>query len=50
MLGRPWEFDATAAVRFGGPNEIAVDVANNYLNEIGTGGITGPVMLYQVPP
>ncbi len=50
VLGRPWEFDATTAVRFDGPNEIAVDVANNYLNEIGTGGITGPVMLYQVRP
>lgn len=42
----PFEFDATKAVRFGEPNWIAVKVANRELNEIGTGGITAPVMFW----
>lgn len=46
-LGSPWEFDASGALRFDRPNEIAVDVTNDELNELGTGGITGPVMRYQ---
>lgn len=47
-LTKPWEFDATPAVKFGEPNLIVVDVGNEVLDEIGTGGIAGPAMLWQV--
>jgi len=42
----PFEFDATEAARTGGPNTVVVGVTNVVLNELGTGGITGPVMFY----
>lgn len=46
-IGRPWEYDATDAIRFGDQeNVIAVLVHTHVLREIGTGGLTGPVMLY----
>ena len=41
----PFEFDATAALR-PGANTVAVRIINVELNEIGTGGITAPVMLW----
>lgn len=41
----PFEFDATAALR-PGANTVAVRIVNVELNEIGTGGITAPVMLW----
>jgi len=44
--GRPWEFEATDAVKFGEPNVIIVKVSNRAINELGTGGITGPAMLW----
>lgn len=47
-LGSPWEFNATNAIRFGQANVIVVDMANEKLNELGTGGIMGPVMLWEV--
>ncbi|OUS72430.1 hypothetical protein B1748_24720 [Paenibacillus sp. MY03] len=47
-LMKPWEFDATPAIKFGEPNLIVVDVGNEVLDELGTGGITGPAMLWQV--
>ncbi len=43
---RPFELDATAAVRPGHSNTLVVCVANESLHELGTGGILGPVMLY----
>ncbi len=42
----PVDFDITSVVRFGKPNFIAVRVENFKSNEIGTGGITAPVMLW----
>jgi len=42
----PFELDATAAIRPGQPNTAVICVSNMTLNEVGTGGITGPVMFY----
>jgi hypothetical protein len=47
-IGRPWEFDLTDAVRFDGENIIAIRVRNDRLRELGTGGLTGPAMIYAV--
>jgi hypothetical protein len=44
--GRPWDFDAADAVRFGAPNVIVVKVSNKNVDELGTGGLTGPAMLW----
>ena len=44
--GRPWEFDATKAIRPGEQNVIVVKVSNRKVDELGTGGITGPAMLW----
>nr|MDQ3624424.1 hypothetical protein [Verrucomicrobiota bacterium] len=41
----PFELDATPAVR-AGRNVVTVCVANEVVNELGTGGIVAPVMLY----
>lgn len=41
----PFELDATGAVR-PGQNVVAVRLVNEVVNELGTGGITAPVMLY----
>ena len=46
--GAPWEFDATAAVKTGRENIIVVKVSNRSVDELGTGGITGPAMLWAV--
>ena len=48
--GRPWEFDATEAIRFGAQNDVVVKVSNRQIDELGTGGITGPVMLWDDSP
>lgn len=45
-FGKPWDFDATAAARAGADNVIVVKVSNRAVNELGTGGITGPAMLW----
>jgi beta-galactosidase/beta-glucuronidase len=42
----PFELEASEAVRFGETNRIAVLVTNSRLNELGTGGITAPVMFW----
>ncbi len=47
--GRPWEFDATGALRFDAENIIVIKVTNRALNELGTGGLTGPAMLWTKP-
>ena len=49
-MGRPWEFEATDAVRFGEPNVIVVKVSNREVDELGTGGLTGPAVLWAVAP
>ena len=48
-IGVPWEFDCGDAVRFGGDNIIVVKVTNHALNELGTGGLTAPAMLWAGP-
>jgi hypothetical protein len=45
-IGRPWEFDATPAVALGKQNMLVVKISNRAVNELGTGGITGPAMIY----
>lgn len=42
----PFELDATEAVRAGGKNVITFCVLNEVVNELGTGGIVAPVLLY----
>ena len=42
----PFELDATEAIKAGENNVVAIRLANNRLDELGTGGITGPVMFY----
>ncbi len=42
----PFELDATEAIRPGQINTVVICVSNVTLNEVGTGGITGPVMFY----
>ncbi|MFW6597477.1 DUF4838 domain-containing protein [Propionibacteriaceae bacterium Y2011] len=42
----PWEFDARGLIRFGEENEIVVKASNITLDEIGTGGIQGPVFVW----
>lgn len=42
----PFEMDATEAVKAGESNTVVICVSNMTLNEVGTGGITGPVMFY----
>jgi Domain of unknown function (DUF4838)/Glycosyl hydrolases family 2, sugar binding domain len=46
---RPFEFDATEAARSGDVNDVVVRVNNLQLNELGTGGLTGPVMFWAPP-
>ena len=43
---RPVDFDITDIVRTDGPNTLAVRVVNQKQNEVGTGGIVGPVMIW----
>ena len=49
-IGRPWEFDATPAVALGKQNMLVVKISNRAVNELGTGGITGPAMIYAPAP
>jgi hypothetical protein len=46
VVFKPFELDATEAVRPGKPNTVVVCVSNETLNELGTGGIMGPLMFY----
>jgi len=48
-IGRPWEFDATEAVRAGQDNVVVVKITDNVVNELGTYGINGPVMIWAEP-
>ncbi|MFW6161997.1 MAG: DUF4838 domain-containing protein [Planctomycetota bacterium] len=43
---KPFELNATEALRFGAENVVTVKITNERLNELGTGGITAPVMFY----
>lgn len=44
--GVHWEFAATPALKFGGNNVVVVKISNRVVNELGTGGITEPAMLW----
>jgi hypothetical protein len=46
IVFKPFELDATDAIQPGRPNTVVVCVSNETLNELGTGGIMGPVMFY----
>jgi hypothetical protein len=48
--GRPWEFEATDAIRPGEENVVVVKVSNRQVDEIGTGGMTGPAMIWAGGP
>ena len=43
---RPASFDITVAARPGAENRIAILGTRGFLNELGTGGLLGPVILY----
>jgi hypothetical protein len=42
----PFEVDATDAILPGKPNTLTLRISNTTVNELGTGGITAPVMFY----
>jgi len=44
---QPASFEITKAVRYGEKNEIAILCRRDFLNELGTGGLLGPVFLYR---
>jgi len=46
VVFKPFELDATEAIRPGRPNTVVVCVSNETLNELGTGGLMGSVMFY----
>lgn len=46
----PVEFDITRAVKLGQRNLIAIRVVNEVVNELGTGGITRPAMIWSPAP
>lgn len=49
-IGRPWEFNATGILIPGKEQVIVVKVSDNAVNELGTIGITGPVMVWAENP
>ncbi|MHB0936043.1 MAG: DUF4838 domain-containing protein [Armatimonadota bacterium] len=44
---RPFSFDVTAALKPSAANQITVIGTRHFLNELGTGGLLGPVLLYR---
>lgn len=42
-----FEYDITDAVTFGKENLVVVEVRNAWLDELGTGGLRGPSMIWQ---
>lgn len=48
-IGRPFEFDCTDAIKPGTTQTVVVSVADNSVNELGTFGINGPVMIWAEP-
>ncbi len=43
---RPGKFDVTAALK-AGDNQITILAERHHLNELGTGGLMGPVVIYR---
>lgn len=46
----PQEFDVTSVVKCGESNQITIQVTNRVLDELGTGGLMGPVLLWAASP
>ncbi len=46
-LMKPFEYNITDAIEFGKENLVVVEVRNAWLDELGTGGIMGPSMIWQ---
>jgi len=46
----PAELDITRMVKFKQPNLIAIKVTNEKVNELGTGGIQRPAMIWSPGP
>jgi hypothetical protein len=44
---KPFEFDVTRVIQPGKPNLVVIRTANLTLDEVGTGGLLAPVMLYR---
>ncbi|NQU09636.1 DUF4838 domain-containing protein [bacterium] len=42
----PFSFDITAAVKPGAANQVTIVGTRTFLNELGTGGLLGPVVVY----
>jgi hypothetical protein len=45
--GVPVSFDITAALKLGAENQITIRGTRVFINELGTGGLMGPVYLYR---
>jgi len=43
----PFSFDITSAIKTGAENQITIAGKRVFLNELGTGGLIGPVMIYR---
>jgi hypothetical protein len=46
---QPWEFDVTGFLQFDGDDEITLKITNVRLQELGTGGLTGPAFIWAGP-
>lgn len=44
---RPFSFDITSAVKAGASNQISLLCTRTFLNELGTGGLLAPVVIYR---
>jgi len=44
---QPFSFDITTAIKPGAANQIALLCTRTFLNELGTGGLLGPVVIYR---
>lgn len=49
-IGNPWEFDATSVLTPGKEQVIVIKVSDNAVNELGTIGITGPIVVWAENP
>jgi hypothetical protein len=45
--GKPISFDVTSAIKPGADNQITIKGTRVFINELGTGGLMGPVYLYR---
>ena len=45
--GKPVSFDISKAIKPNADNQITIEATHTFINELGTGGLLGPVYLYQ---